>query len=201
MIKKLIFGTTNEAKIKQIRGALSPMGIEVVGVADKSLLPEVDEDGKTPEENARKKAIAYAEALNSMVFSMDNALYLDGLPDDRQPATHVRRIGSRTDRPTDEEVLEYYSDLIHSLGGRVSGEWRFAVCIASPDGKFNETTLISPRTFTEMPSEKIISGYPLESLQIDESTGKYISEMNQEEQDVFWQRAIGEQLQKFVRGL
>jgi inosine/xanthosine triphosphate pyrophosphatase family protein len=52
-MKEITFGTTNEAKIKQIRGALAPAGIEVNGVLDKSLLPEVLEDGKTAIENAK----------------------------------------------------------------------------------------------------------------------------------------------------
>lgn len=68
MIKQITFGTTNEAKIKQIRGALAPAGIEVNGVIDKSALPEVVEDGKTANENARKKALAYAKALGKTVF-------------------------------------------------------------------------------------------------------------------------------------
>ncbi len=78
-MKELIFGTTNEAKIKQIRGALAPSGIEVNGVADKSLLPEVIEDGKNANENVRKKALIYAKALGKTVFSMDNTLYINGL--------------------------------------------------------------------------------------------------------------------------
>ena len=67
-MKKLLFGTTNEAKIKQVRGALSPAGIEVNGVLDKSILPEVIEDGKTAIENARKKSLAYAKALNKKLI-------------------------------------------------------------------------------------------------------------------------------------
>src|SRR3989338_1275761 len=91
-MKEIMVGTTNEAKVKQIRGALFSLGVSVKGVTDKSLLPDVKEDGNTAQENAKKKAVAYAQALNKAVLSMDNALYFKGLPDDEQPGVNVRRI-------------------------------------------------------------------------------------------------------------
>src|SRR3989344_7353154 len=92
-MKKLIMGTTNQAKIAQMRDALVSAGIQVEGVTDKKLLPEVVEDGTTVQENARKKAVAYARALGQTVLSMDNALFLDGLAPENQPGIHVRRVG------------------------------------------------------------------------------------------------------------
>ena len=88
----LIIGTTNPAKIAQLRDALGSIGISVEGIADKSLLPHVIEDGHTVQENARKKALAYARALGRTVLSMDNALFLDGLQEKNQPGIHVRVI-------------------------------------------------------------------------------------------------------------
>lgn len=199
-MKELTFGTTNEAKIKQIRGALVPAGIDVNGVADKSLLPEVIEDGKTANENARKKALAYSKTLGKTVFSMDNALYINGLADDKQPALNVRRIDGRT-ATTDEEMIVYYSKLIDSLGGKTEGYWEFGICIATPNGEYKETTIKSPRTFVSTPTTKRQAGYPLESIQIDPATGKYIADMTQQEQDAFWQQAIGEKLLEFVKSV
>ncbi len=199
-MKELIFGTTNEAKIKQIRGALAPAGIDVNGVIDKSVLPEVIEDGKTANENARKKALAYAKTLGKTVFSMDNALYINGLSDDKQPALNVRRIDGRT-ATTDEEMVEYYSKLIDSLGGTAEGYWEFGICVATPTGEYRETTIKSPRTFVSTPTTNRQAGYPLESIQIDPVTGKYIADITQQEQDIFWQRAIGKKLLDFVRSV
>lgn len=200
-MKEIIFGTTNEAKIKQIRGALSPAGIIVDGVASKELLPEVIEDGKTAVENARKKAVVYAKSLGKPVFSMDNSLYLNGLSDENQPALNVRRMNGYPDRPSDEQMLEYYSKLINKLGGKVDGYWEFGICIASPNGKSEETIIKSPRKFVGEPSRIIQPGYPLESIQIDPDSGKYISEMTQEEQDRFWQKTIGKPLLEFVQSV
>jgi XTP/dITP diphosphohydrolase len=197
-MKKLTFGTTNQAKILQIRGALSPAGIEVEGVADKNMLPEVVEDGKTANENARKKALTYAKALGKTVFSMDNALYINGLSDNVQPALNVRRIGGKT-ATSDEEMIEYYSKLIGSLGGKADGYWEFGICIATPTGDYKETTIKSPRTFVSTPTINRQAGYPLESIQIDPVSNKYIADMRQDEQDMFWQKSIGYKLLKFIQ--
>ena len=200
-MREIVFGTLNEAKIKQARGVLFPAGIEVIGVSNKELLPEVVEDGKTAVENARKKALAYAKALNKNIFSMDNALYLEGVEDSQQPGPNVRRLIGHSGRPTDEEMISYYSKLIKSLGEKISGHWEYGFCIATPDGNYEETTIKTPRIYVSNPSPTIQPGYPLESLQIEPESGKYMSEMTREEQGLFWQQAIGKPLLEFVKSV
>ncbi len=196
---KIIIGTKNQAKLKQIQGALAPLQMNVLGLPSDRKLPQVVEDGQTARENAKKKALTYAKTLNQPVLSMDNALYFKNLPKEQQPGINVRRIQARTDRPTDNELLSHYSKLVKNLGGNVKGHWEFALCYAMPDDTTRETTILSPRVFTNKISPKRIAGYPLESIQIDPTTNKYISEMNQQEQDQFWQRTIGQPLCEFVK--
>jgi len=200
-MKEILFGTTNKAKIAQMQGALAPIGVVVRGIEDGTILPHVNEDGKTAQENAQKKAVTYAKALNTTVFSMDNALYFDGLADERQPGLNVRRINVINERPTDKEMLEYYSKLIKELGNKTTGRWEFAVCVAQPNGVYQETTVISPRIFVSTPSTTMVPGYPLESIQIDPDTGIYVSEMSQEDQGKFWERAIGKPIQEFIKNI
>jgi XTP/dITP diphosphohydrolase len=200
-MRQLIVGTTNEAKIKQIKGALSSLGIHVSGIEDRSLLSGIKEDGVTAQENARKKATTYAKVSGKIVLSMDNALFIDGLDPQQQPGINVRRINGRNDRPSDEELLEYYSALISKIAPKVNGHWEFAVCIANPEETFRETTIISHRTFVATASPIRIPGYPLESIQTDPESGRYVSDMNQDEQDIFWQRTIGKQLCSFIQSL
>ncbi|RJQ36718.1 hypothetical protein C4552_02380 [Candidatus Parcubacteria bacterium] len=197
---KITVGSTNPAKIAQIRDALAPAGIDVRGITDKRLLPEVIEDQRSVQENARKKALAYAKALGELVLSVDNALFLDGLPPEQQPGMYVRRIGGR-EAATDTDLLRHGSELVQSLGGRTTGYWEYGICVASPEGKTWETTIRTPRVFTSEASSAIVPGYPLESIQIDPETGKYIAEMTAAEQAAFWQRTLGEPLRKFFEGI
>lgn len=196
-MKSLTIGTTNPAKVAHIAGALVDIDVEVLPVQNKDLLPKVVEDGRTAQENAQKKAFAYSVALGTRVLSMDNALYLDGLASDDQPGMHVRRI-SGEERSTDDELLDYYQRVIGSLGDQIGGRWEFAVCVADPDGRMWDTTIMSPRTFTKKKSDNQIQGYPLESIQIDLESGKYISDMTKEESNTFWQKSIGSELSKFI---
>jgi XTP/dITP diphosphohydrolase len=197
-MEELIFGTGNKAKIQQVQGALGPLDIKVRGVNEFGAKIDVVEDGQTAQENAKKKAIAYARALGRTVFAMDNALYFKGLSDSEQPGLFVRRVGG-IERSSDEEMVKSYVELIKKHGGRIEGWWDFGVSIARPDGNSVEDSIISPRLFVAQASDKVIPGYPLESIQIESGTGKYISEMTDEEQAIFWQKSIGEPLAKFVQ--
>lgn len=196
-VKELIFGTGNRAKVQQVQGALGD-SILVRGIHEFDIHIEVEEDGTTAQENARKKATAYASALGRTVFAMDNALYFNDLPDDEQSGLFVRRVGG-IERSTDEEMIQCYKALVEKHGEQVEGYWEFGVSIAQPDGASVEDSIISRRLFVANPSEKVVPGYPLESIQIDPETGTYVSEMSDEEQAQFWQRNIGEPLSRFVQ--
>jgi len=196
---ELIFVTNNPDKILQDDCALQSLAVKVRGIHEFGIALDVPEDGPTALDNARAKALAYAAALQRPVFSMDNALYLDSLTDEDQPGLHVRRIPGATERPSDEELLAHYSQLIAKHGGQMTGRWEFAVAIALPTGQTYEAVIISPRLFTSHISPKRINGYPLESIQIDPATNNYVAEMTAAEQDTFWQRSIGVALANFVQ--
>lgn len=198
-MKEIIFGTTNPAKINQIQGALAPLGITVKGIEDMSALPVIEEVGTTAQQNARKKAITYAQALNQPVMAMDNALYFEELPDKEQPGVNVRRVGESGVALSDEELLKYYIGIVNRLGNRTRTFWEFAVCVSTPEGEVEEATFVRPQFFMNKPSENIIPGYPLDSLQVDTETNKYVSDMTEDEQARFWEKEIGKPLQNFFK--
>ena len=197
-MKEIIFGTQNKAKIDQINGTLRNTDYVVVGLPNGTPKLEITEDGKTAQENAHKKAMAYAKLLGKSVFAMDNALFFKDLPMDKQPGTKVRRFKDES-RSGDNEMLLYYKNLIESMGKtEADGWWEFGLCLANPDGTCCETTVISPRKFVTKGSEKVVEGYPLESIQKDPKTGRIISDMDNREQGDFWLREIGAKVQKFI---
>ncbi len=197
-MRDIIIGTGNPAKAKMVQDALVPLGITLKTTGDLGISLDIEEDGTTAQENVRKKSQGYAQAAGQAVLSIDNALYLDGLPDDEQPGIHTRRIPGKAGRATDQELLAYFSRRVEHLGGEIGGRWEFAVCIATPRGRVFERTIVSPRRFVSCPSEKMVPGYPLESIQIEPRTRKYIAEMSEEEQAAFWQAVVGMELCEFV---
>lgn len=199
-MKEVIIASTNPAKIFQIRSALKLVGVEANG--PNTELPEVVEDGETLIENACKKAISAAKFLNRTVLAMDNGLYFDDLKAEEQPGAKIRRIpGIEDRRPSDQELLKYYSELVKKMGNKVGGSYRYGVCITKPDGKIWTTMIESKRIFVSEPCKKIVDGYPIESLSIDLKTRKYIAEMSEEEKEIFWQENIGKELGEFVKSL
>lgn len=91
-MQEIIYGMTNPAKVAQVKDVLEPLGFQVKSLADFDKEVAVEENEETAEENARKKATAYAKVLDRSVLSMDVALYIKGLTEDQQPGLHVRRI-------------------------------------------------------------------------------------------------------------
>ncbi len=199
-MKEIIVGTANPAKVEKVKHALSGLEVYVRGMEgeiEKGF--SVEETGNTALENARIKALAYSKQVGKPVLSSDSAVYIDGLSDERQPGTKVRRIKGKEEGATDEELLEYYSSIVDELGGKATSRVEDGVCIAKPDGVYFGTTITSKRQLTSKPSKVREKGHPLDSLQIDPETGKYFSEMTKEEKDEMWERLIGKELSIFVK--
>jgi len=77
---RLLFGTTNAGKLRELRRLVAGLEVEVVGPADLAgAPPEVVEDGATFEENARKKAVAWARWSGLHTVADDSGLCVDAL--------------------------------------------------------------------------------------------------------------------------
>ena len=79
-----ILATNNMKKLAEMQRILSPLGINVVTAKMLgTTLEEVEEDGKTFEDNAKLKAVAACKQMNMPAIADDSGLcvdYLDGAP-------------------------------------------------------------------------------------------------------------------------
>ncbi len=126
---KLLYGTGNPAKLSAMNSRLEQLDIELIGLNDLKVegysFPKVSENGNTPLENARLKALAYYEAFHMPVFSCDSGLYFDDVPNEVQPGVHVRNVNGKC--LSDEEMIEYYTGLVKRYGNLVA-RYRNAIC-------------------------------------------------------------------------
>lgn len=76
---KIIFATTNEGKMKEVRMILQDMNIEIKSLKDLYININIVEDGKTFEENAIIKAKAIANLTHEIVLADDSGLEVDYL--------------------------------------------------------------------------------------------------------------------------
>ena len=109
-MKKVLFATGNESKSKRFSKGLQEKGIELITLKDINTNIEVEENGKDAIENAILKARAYSKITNIPVFAMDDNLYLDNVPEEKQPGMYVRRVNGK--RLNDDEMIEYYTNLV-----------------------------------------------------------------------------------------
>lgn len=181
-MKKVLFATGNPSKAKRFSKGLLDKGIEVITLKDIEKDIEINEDGKNAIENAIIKAKAYAEVVDMPVFAMDDNLYLENVPEEKQPGVFVRRVNGK--RLTDEEMLQHYTGLVKEYGkeGKLDCKWVYGMTV------INEKKEISTYTwekggfyFVEKISDKIRAGYPLDSISINKKLNKYFTDITPED--------------------
>lgn len=199
---KLLYGTGNPAKLSAMKSRLERLGIELVGLndlkAEGKIIPNVIEDGNTPLENARLKAMAYYEAFHMPVFSCDSGLYFDNVPDEVQPGIHVRNVNGKC--LSDDEMLDYYCGLAKKHGELVA-RYKNAICFVVDEKHIYEAMEASMESekfiMTDKPHSTIRKqGFPLDSISIDMKTGKYYYDMPE---DKLEQLAIEDGFLQFFR--
>lgn len=193
---KALFATTNPAKIKYYASELIKKDIEILTLKDLNINFDVNEDGKTAVENAIIKSKEYYNISKILTISIDDSLYIEGLEEEKQPGTNVRRVnGMRLD---DNQVIEYYSNLIKELGGKVSAKWIKGIAIY--DGKEIKTfEYVRDEFFLINKQSSVINeGYPLDSLTIIPEFNKYLSDLTEEELKKYKQRNNNREILSFI---
>lgn len=130
-MKKIIFATGNEGKMKEIREILADLDAEVLSLKDAGIKADIVEDGKTFEENAQIKAKAICEMTGEIVLADDSGLEIDYL--NKEPGIYSARYMGE-----DTSYRIKNANLIQRLAG-VPDEQRTArfvcaIAAAFPDG-------------------------------------------------------------------
>lgn len=78
-IMKLVFASNNAHKLQEVR-AIMPKGIEVLSLREVGFFAEIEENGRTLEENSKIKADAVAAFINDrMSASPNDGMMIDGV--------------------------------------------------------------------------------------------------------------------------
>ena len=180
-MKKVLFATGNESKAKRFKEGLLKNNIEIITTNNIKEKITVDENGKNAIENALIKARAYAGTLDCPVFAMDDNLYIDGIPDDKQPGMYVRRVNGK--RLSDDEMIEYYSKLAHEYGdnGKLTCRWVYGIAVINNGIESTYTWSKEDFYIVDNPSNKINPGYPLNTIAINKKLNKYFTDITEED--------------------
>ena len=88
-MKKILFATTNEGKMREIRMIMEGSGYEITSLKDAGIKVDIDENGSTFEENALIKANALRPYTDGIILADDSGLEVDYL--NKEPGVHSAR--------------------------------------------------------------------------------------------------------------
>lgn len=136
-MKKIIFATGNQEKMKEIRQIMEGCPVEVYSMKEAGIACDVEENGTTFSENACIKAEAIAEIVRAnneqaIVLADDSGLEIDAL--NKEPGVYsARYMGENT------SYREKNANLISRLDGvpqeKRSARFVCAIAAVLPDGE------------------------------------------------------------------
>ena len=140
-MKKVIFATGNQGKMKEIREILGDLDIELLSLKDAGIHVDIVEDGKTFEENAQIKAKTICDLTGEIVLADDSGLEIDYL--NKEPGIYSARYMG--------EDTSYHiknANLIERLEG-VTDEKRTARFVCAIAAAFPDGTMKTVRAVME----------------------------------------------------
>lgn len=130
-MKKIIFATSNEGKMREIREIMRDMDIELLSLKDAGLNPDIEENGKSFEENAIIKAKQVMELTGEIVLADDSGLEVDYLG--KGPGVYSARfLGEDTSYDIKNQYI--IDKLADAKGEERSARFVCVIACAFPDG-------------------------------------------------------------------
>ncbi len=126
---EILIATNNLGKVKEIKDILDSPEIKILTIKDFPLLPKIEEDGKTYQENAFKKARKTSEYTGKICLADDSGLEIDYLKG--KPGIYSSRWGN-----SDEERINKVLKFIENVPkNKRNAKFVCAVVLVFPNGK------------------------------------------------------------------
>lgn len=188
--KEIIFASHNKGKIKEIREILSPLGFMVLSGEDIDL-PDVEETGKTFEENAYIKALAAAKKQNIPCVADDSGLCVDAIGG--RPGVYTARYAPNRD--FDKGMDKLLDELLQTNSNNRSAYFSCVIVLAYPDGNFKSFEGRVDGSIATRKSGK--AGFGYDPIFIPTGYNRSFAEFDSDEKNKISHR--GRALQKFVK--
>lgn len=181
---QLLIATENQGKIKELQELLAELGLELLTPRQIGLNLNVIEDGHTYQENAEKKARAYAAASGLLSLADDSGLEVDAL--NGAPGLYSARYAPQPNA-TDADRRAY---LLKNLGEKPRpwpAHFHATVAIANPSGdlRFSEGNCHGEI----IPEERGTGGFGYDPIFYIPTLGRTMAELTIEEKNRLSHRA------------
>ena len=159
----LLIATTNQGKLNEIKGFLSDLPLELVGLSDVGIKEYPEETGITFEENAILKAKFYAEKSKLPTLADDGGLEIDALNGEPGVKSHRWIHGDRDDE--DEELIHYTLDRMKDVAdGNRGAQLRLVLALVLPSNEVFTSEEKVRGIISHQASKNRWKGFPYRSL-------------------------------------
>jgi len=183
-MNKLLIATNNKGKVKELQDLLKGLGIELVTPADINLNLEVEEDGANYNENAAKKARAFAQASGLVSLADDSGLEVDAL--DGAPGLYSARYHPKPGA-NDADRRAY---MIENLMGKPrpwTAHFHATIAIAVPS---KDVHIVEGNCYGEIiPEERGTGGFGYDPIFLFPELNQTMAELDMDEKNRLSHRA------------
>ena len=194
-LEEIVFASHNEGKIKEIKKLLAPYGIKVKSALDMNL-PDVEETGKTFEENSLLKSRTIAKLVNMPCLADDSGLCVDAL--NGAPGVYSARYAPNRD--FDKGMEKLLAEMEKSPNKSRNAHFSCVISFAWPDRQY--------KVFAGQVDGKIAfhkmgaGGFGYDPLFVPEGFTCSFAQMSQEEKNKISHRGLAvEKLKDFLNNL
>ena len=197
----IVLATRNKKKVEEIKRIMKDMPVTIYTLDDFPECPKVEEDGKTFEENAVKKARAVSKYTKMPALADDSGLEvyaLDGAPG----VFSARYAGEGAD---DRKDIKNYEKLLKEMNSlpddKRIGRFVCVIALAFPDSRVETFSGYAEGLIGKKP--KGANGFGYDPVFYPKGHGRTFAEMSDKEKDLLSHRgvALGRLYDFLKRGL
>ena len=183
-MRQILIATQNKGKLIEIKALLDDVHLELVTPDMTGIRLTVEEDGLTYQENAEKKARAYADASGLLSVADDSGLEVEAL--DGQPGLHSARFSSKPGA-TDADRRSYLLKLLTAYPKPWMAQFRCIAAVHDPEGALHFSEGVCPGMI--IPEERGEYGFGYDPIFQVNGSDKTMAELSMEEKNCLSHRA------------
>lgn len=183
-MNKLLIATNNQGKVLELQELLTGSGIEFVTPAQINLQLEVEEDGSNYQENAGKKAVAFAQASGMIALADDSGLEVEAL--NGAPGLYSARYSPKPGAK-DKDRRDFLLENLKDKPRPWKAHFHATIAVAKPNG---EIEFAEGNCYGEIiPEERGTGGFGYDPIFLMPELGKTMAELEMEEKNKLSHRA------------
>ncbi|MFN8435152.1 MAG: RdgB/HAM1 family non-canonical purine NTP pyrophosphatase [Anaerolineales bacterium] len=183
-MNRLLIATNNQGKVRELQELLTGSGIEFITPAQINLQLDVEEDGSTYQENAGKKAIAFAQASGLIALADDSGLEVEALGG--APGLYSARYSPKPGA-NDKDRRDFLLSNLQDKPRPWKAHFHATIAIAKPSG---EVEFSEGNCYGEIiPEERGNGGFGYDPIFFMPELGKTMSEIEMSEKNRLSHRA------------